>query len=178
MEFAPMPSTILDRFISPASMMDAEQELLALGVDAVPILASVLTGQAKNEFGISYRALGLPLRCALEVARRLGAVARPLESLLRVELHAGNFVAAMALGELGSVDDQTVEELAGHLDYVTNCTNGFDRVPDLTCEAAVALIKLGQETHPAVTTALMLSDRAAADFARAKAFLRRRERSL
>ena len=157
--------------------MDAEQELLALGVDAVPVLASVLTGEAKNEYGVSYRALGLPLRCALEVARRLGVVARPLESLLRTELHAGNFVAAMALGELGSVDDRTIEELAAHLDYVTNCTNGFDRVPDLTCEAAIALIKLGQETHPAVTTALMLSDRATADFGKAKAFFHRKGRS-
>ena len=168
-----MPATLLDRFTSPATMMDAEQELLSLGEGAVPILASVLTGQAKNEFGVSYRTLGLPLRCALEVACRLGVVASPLESLLRAELRDGNFVAAMALGGLGSVDDSTIEELAAHLDYVTNRKGGFDRAPDLTCEAAVALIKLGQENHPAVTTALMLSDSATADFDKVKASLQR-----
>jgi hypothetical protein len=42
-------------------MMDAKQELITLGVGAVPILASVLTGEAKNAFGVSYRTLGLPL---------------------------------------------------------------------------------------------------------------------
>lgn len=168
-----MPSTLLDRFTSQATMMDAEHELLTLGVDAVPILASVLSGEAKNEFGISYRALGQPLRCALEVARRLGIVARHLESLLRAELHNGNFVAAMALGELGYADDSTIKELAAHLDYVTNRKSGFDRAPDLSCEAAVAIIKLGQETHPAVTKALTLSHRAAADFDKVKAFLQK-----
>jgi hypothetical protein len=169
-----MPSTILDRLTSPATMMDAEQELLTLGADAMPILASVLTGEAKNEFGVAYRALGLPLRCILEVARRLGVVARPLEPLLRVELHDGNFVAAMALGVLGSVDGSTIEELAAHLDYATNCEKGFLPAEyDLAFEAAVALIRLGQEAHPAVTTALTLSDRAAAYFERVKAFLKK-----
>jgi hypothetical protein len=67
-----MLSTLLDRLTSPTTMIDAEQELLALGVDAVPILASVLSGQAKNEFGVPYRVLELPLRCALEAAIRLG----------------------------------------------------------------------------------------------------------
>ena len=172
-----MPSTLLDRFTSSATMMTAEQELLALGVGAVPILASVLTGEAKNEFGVSYRTLALPLRCALEVACRLGEVARPLETLLRAELHDGNFVAAMALGELGSVDDRTINELAAHLDYATNCKAGFDRALDLTCEAAVALIKLGQETHPVVTTALNLSNGAAADFKKVEAFLERSRRT-
>ena len=102
-----------------------------------------------------------------------GTVARPLESLLRAELHAGNFMAAMALGELGSVDDRTIEELAAHLDYVSNCENGFGHAHDLTYEAARALLKLGQETHPAVTTALMLSNRAIVDFGKVKAFLLR-----
>lgn len=168
-----MPSTILDRLTSTATMMDAEQELLTLGADAVPILASVLTGEAKNEFGVAYRALRLPLRCVLEVARRLGVVARPLEPLLRAELHDGNFVAAMALGVLGSVDGSTIEELAAHLDYSTNREKGFFPEYDLAAEAAVALIRLGQEAHPAVTTALTLSDCAAADFERVKAFLQR-----
>jgi hypothetical protein len=152
-------------------MLAAEQELIALGPDAIPVLASVLTGEAANAFGVPYRELGLPLRCALEVAIRLGPIARPLESLLRAELHRGNFAAAVALGTLGSVDESSIEELAAHLDFATNKQNGFLRVPDLTCESAVALFKLGHEVHPAVTAALQRSARAAADFARTKAFL-------
>lgn len=171
----PMQSALLDRFTNPATMIEAEQELLSLGVNAVPILASVLTGEAKNGFGVSYRELGLPLQCTLEVAVRLGTVARPLESLLCAELHHGNFVAAQALGGLGSVEDSTIEELATHLDYFTNLNRGIDRVPHLSFEAAVALIRLGQEAHPAVTKAFILSDRAAADFQRMKAFLQRQE---
>jgi hypothetical protein len=171
-----MTRSLFDRFTSQTTMLDAEQEMLALGPGAIPILASLLTGEAANEFGVPYRKLGLPLRCTLEVAIRLGPVARPLESLLRAELHAGNFVAAMALGALGGVDDNSIEELAAHLDYDANRKSEFDRAPDLTCESAVALIKLGQEAHPAVTAALKRSARATTDFARTKASLARAKR--
>jgi len=86
-------------------------------------------------------------------------------------------VAAIALGELGIVDDSTIKALAAQLDYVTNRKAGFDRAPDLTYEAAVALIKLGQENHPVVTTALNVSNRATADFVKVKAFLERSKRT-
>lgn len=85
----------------------------------------------------------------------------------------------MTLGILGSVDVSTIEELAAHLDYAINREKGFFPAEyDLASEAAVALIRLGQEAHPAVTTALTLSDRAAAHFERVKAFLQTESCSL
>ena len=171
-----MPNAILDRFTSPTTMMDAEQELLALGSRAVPILESVLKGEATNDCGVPYRKLGLPLRCVLEVAKRLGSVARPLEALLRIELHGGHFVAAQALGALGSVENDSIEELAAHLDYKANELSGFPSALDLAAECAVALIRLDQAKHPAVLTALEGSPRAAADFDRMVKFVLRQRR--
>lgn len=147
-------------------MMDAEQELIALGADAVPVLEAVLTGALTNEFGVPYRRLGLPHRCALEVAIRLGPIARPLESLLRAELRDGYSVAAQALGRLGSVDDESIEELAAHLDYDINKSKGLVEALDLTGECAAALFRLGHVEHPTVVAALQRSPRASADFAR------------
>ncbi len=157
-------------------MMDAEQDLLALGSRAVPILESVLKGEATNEFGVPYRKLGLPLRCVLEVAKLLGPLSRPLEALLRIELHDGHFVAAQALGALGSVEGHSIEELAAHLDYKANELNGFQNAIDLAAECAVALIHLGQAKHPAVLAALEGSPRATADFDRMMNFLLRQRR--
>jgi hypothetical protein len=156
-------------------MLDAETELLALGSDAIPILDSLLTGTATNEFGVPYRNLGLPLRCVLEVAIRLGTIARPLEPLLREELRRGDFVAAQALGVLGAVDEDTIEELAAHLDFDVNKRIGAIRAVDLTSESAIALIRLGHAEHPAVLAALKQSPRAASDFARMMAFVRQSE---
>ncbi|MDQ0073352.1 hypothetical protein J2W34_005160 [Variovorax boronicumulans] len=166
-----MPNAILDRLTSPTSMMDAEQELLALGSRAVPILESVLKGEAANEFGVPYRKLGLPLRCVLEVATRLGPLARPLEALLRVELHGGHFVAAQALGALGSVENRSIEELAAHLDYKANQLSSVPHALDLATECAVALIRLDHAKHPVVLTALEGSPRATADFDRMMKFV-------
>jgi hypothetical protein len=86
-----MDNELLERLCNSATMIDAEQSLLRQQADAIPLLASVLSGDAKNSYGVPYRSLGLPLRCALEVAIRLGPAARPLESLLREELRQGNF---------------------------------------------------------------------------------------
>ena len=172
-----MPNAILDRFTSPTTMMDAQQELLALGSRAVPILESVLKGEATNEFGVPYRKLGLPLRCVLEVAKRLGPVARPLEALLRIELHGGHFVAAQALGALGSVENRSIDELAAHLDHKANELSGFPNSLDLAAECAVALIRLDHGKHPAVLTALERSPHATADFDRMMKFVLRQRRS-
>jgi hypothetical protein len=172
-----MQNSILDRFTSTATMIAAEQELLALGSAAVPILESVLTGDATNEFGVPYRKLGLPLRCVLEVAVRLGPVARPLETLLRSELHGGQFVAAQALGALGSVGNRSIEELAAHLDWKANELSGFPSAIDLASECAVALIRLDRAEHPAVLAALEGSPRARSDFDRMMKFVLRQDRA-
>ncbi len=144
-----MQQSLFERFKSPASMMAAEQELLALGESAVPILETFFSGEAKNEFGIPFRQLGLPLRCALEVARRLGPIAKPLENHLRSELRAGHFVAAMALGSLGSLEESSVSELALSLSGDL----------DMSTESAVALIKCRQVENPLVLAAASQSEK-------------------
>lgn len=157
-----MAHPILDRFTSPSTMMDAEAELLALGAAAVPILESVLNGTSTNDFGVPHRKLGLPLRCALEVARRLGAIAQPIEPLIRAELRLGNVVAAQALGALGRVDEESIVELAAHLDHDNNGRRGNAQALDLAAECTMAIVKLGHEKHTAVVAALERSPHTAA----------------
>lgn len=146
-------------------MMDAEIELLRRRAAAIPILETLFNGQATNDLGIPYRQLGLPLRCALEVARRLGPVAKPLEALLRRELNDGHFVAAMALGSLGSLEEESIQGLA----------NGLRGDIDMAAESALALIACGADSHPAVLEALAQSERASRDFRRIEAFVKQRQ---
>jgi hypothetical protein len=146
-----MTTAIFEQFLDPSTMIDAEQELLVLGDQALPILESLLTGAAKNRFGVPYRSLGLPLRCTLEVARRLGPVAKPLERYLRDELRRGDHVAAMALGSLGQLEDASVVELA----VVLKAGNW-----DLSMESAAALVRCGAVQHSAVLKVMNESPRA------------------
>lgn len=123
-------------------MMDAEQELVAMGADAVPILEAIFSGRAMNEFGVPYRQLGLPLNCALETARRLGPVAKPLEGHIREELKRGvYYAAAMAMRALAPLEDESVVALASAV--------GNENL-DLSLEAALTLLQLGHSTHVAV----------------------------
>ncbi|MFA7669320.1 MAG: hypothetical protein WCX93_08240 [Burkholderiaceae bacterium] len=71
-----MSNALYERLLSNETMMDAESDLLAKGAAAVPVLASILDGTATNGFGVTNRGLGLPLRCAIEVAGRLGPQAK------------------------------------------------------------------------------------------------------
>lgn len=159
-----MNSSLFDRLQSPATMIEAEIELLALGADAIPVLESLFSGAARNQFGVPYRQLGLPLRCAIEVASRLGVAARPLEPYLRAEVGRGGSAAAMALRSFGALDEETVSELANalHGDF------------DLAYEAAVTLVNCGAANHPAVVARLSESERAMVVFARASSFHERR----
>jgi hypothetical protein len=133
-------------------MVQAEQELLALGEGAVPILSSLFSGEAGNDFGVPYRQLGLSLRCAIEVARRLGPAAKPLEEYLREEARRGDSVAAMALASLGTLERETVDVLAQLL-----TSGGLDA----SYEAARALILCGETSSTPVVNALASSARAA-----------------
>ncbi len=84
-------------FLSPRDRSRATHELAALGSAAIEPLRCILSGDAKNEFGISYRRLGMPVDCALVTIKLLGPVARPLEPLIRSELAAGHAYAEDAL---------------------------------------------------------------------------------
>jgi len=138
-------------------MMSAENELIGMRREAVPILRMLLTGEAQNSFGVPYRDLGLPLRYALETALRLGAEAKPLEQLLRIELKNGHAMAASALGALGSLDPETVIELV----------NSIEKDWEVAFEAAGALIRCGENGHALVRELVFQSERAAAIFAKA-----------
>ena len=154
---------IFERFMNAATMIDAEQELLGQGAGAVASLAAFFNGDEKNEWDVPYRQFGLPMRCALEVARRMGPAAKPLEAYLRAELDDGRFIAAMALGALSTLDEASVVSLAGRL------RDGSD----MACECALALIHCGMETHAAVTKVLANSYQASRDFRRTQAFAQR-----
>jgi hypothetical protein len=146
-----MTTAIFEQFLSPSTMIEAEQQLLAMGDQALPMLESLLTGEAKNRFGVPYRTLGLPLRCTLEVISRLGPVAKPLERYLRDELKNGEPVAAMALGSLGQLEEASVVELAA----VLQAKNW-----DLSLESATALVRCGATQHSAVLKAMNESPKA------------------
>jgi len=117
---------------------------------------SILDGTAKNSFGVAYRDLGLPLRCAIEAASRLGPQAKPLEGLLVQELLRGSSPAANALGYLGGLEQSSVDALAACLD---------SRDSDLAMESAAALIRCNEVDHAAVVRATAQSARAAKNIA-------------
>ena len=151
-----MNHQIFERFSDTSKMIEAEQELIALGADAVPILESFFDGSAKNHFGVPYRQLGLPMTCALETARRIGSLSKPLEFYLREELKNGNHTAAMALCSLRSIEEESVVALAESL----------SGDPILASESVVALIEHDKAGHSAVSKKLSESEPAAAIFKR------------
>jgi hypothetical protein len=155
---------VFEQLLSPSTMLDGEQSLVAMKGEAIPLLRNLLDGTAKNANGVAYRNLGLPLRCALEVASRLGSQAQSLESLLVKELQAGSAVAAKALGGLGRVSEATVEALAVSLEPPTAAR--FDI--DLPYEAGLALMRLGAAEHPSVLRLIEASKRAEANWAKVR----------
>ncbi|HVH36302.1 MAG TPA: hypothetical protein VM847_19550 [Tahibacter sp.] len=101
-------SNIADRycraFLSPANRARATHELAAHGAAALPVLQSILSGEARNEFGIAYRRLGMPVDCALVTIQLLRTTARPLEDLVRAEVAAGHRYAEDALRAIMAAD--------------------------------------------------------------------------
>jgi hypothetical protein len=146
-----------ERFLNPGSILEAEKELVALGEDAIPLLELLFSGLAKNHFGVPYRQLGLPVDCGIHVALQLGSMAKPLERHLRLELRNGNPYAATALGGLGSLEQQSVTELASALTKDLN----------IATESAAALIRCGQITNAAVVKVVAISAMASAAIQRA-----------
>lgn len=135
--------SIFERFLSPAARAEAVSELASQGSQAVPALASLFDGSARNSFGIPYRQLGMPLDCGLLAARSLGTLARPLEPFLRDELRAGHPYAAAALGALGTLSDESIGVLA----------EALRSDPATALEAAAALSRCGATGHAAVKAA-------------------------
>jgi len=152
--------SVFERFLHPATMIEAEIQLIKGGADSLPALESLLKGEAKNRFGIPYMQLGLPLRCALEVARRLGPIAKPLEPYLREQLRRGDATAAMALGSLGTLEQESIAQL----------TISLEGRPDLAMESAMALLLCGEGNHPTVLEMVAGSKVAAMMLERTRAY--------
>lgn len=159
-----MTSEVFEQLLSPSTMLDGEQILIVMKDEAIPLLRDLLDGTAKNANGVAYRNLGLPLRCALEVASRLGPQAKPLESLLVEELQAGNTAAATALGGLGRASEATVEALASSLESPATARFAID----LPYEAGLALMRLGASEHPSVLRSIEASKSANAIWAKVR----------
>ena len=133
-------------------MMAAEERFLSAGANAVPVLEAIFTGEARNEHGVSYRQLGLPLRCALEIACRLGPLAKPLEPYIRQEVVRGVYwTAASALRQMPPLEEESIIALAAAL-----CGE-----LDPAFEAARTIIQLGHAEHPAVQHEVAVSPAAA-----------------
>lgn len=159
-----MTYQVFEHLLSSATMLSGEQSLLAMKDEAIPLLRDLLDGTAKNANGVAYRDLGLPLRCALEVAIRLGPIAKPLESLLVMELRAGSAVAATALGGLAQASKETFEVLAATLAAPAATRQDIN----LPFEAAMALVRLGALEDPSVRQLLETSKRAEAILAKVR----------
>jgi len=149
-----MNDPIFERFLVPGDRAKAVVELTSRGAAALPILEVLFSGEAKNQFNVSYRACGIALECGLIVASRLGGLAKPLERYLREELHNGTVFAAhaaTALGSLGKLEEASIVELAEALDQ-----SGL-----LWSEAAVALVRSGELENPLVKHKVQSSEKAA-----------------
>lgn len=131
--------SLFEQLSSIETMIEAEQEIIALGDAAIPLLKTLFDGSARNEWGVSYRELGLPLRCGFEIIMRLGSRAKPLEPYIHIEL-PGSEAAARALRALRELTPPSVEALADALEGDFNVAR----------EAAFALIACGQDRSPPV----------------------------
>ena len=80
-------------FLRPGDRAQATHALAAYGCTAIPVLQAILSGEAKNEFGVAYRRLGMPVDGALVTIQLLGPTARPLAPFVRAELRAGHAYA-------------------------------------------------------------------------------------
>ena len=125
---------IFERLNCIETALEAERELISLGDAALGRLEALFNGTSRNRWGIPYRNLGLTLQCALEVATRLGPVAKPLEPFLAAELPNCE-TAARALGALGNLTPPSVDALVMALE-----ADFF-----VASEAALALVKCGQD---------------------------------
>jgi len=167
-----MPHPIFERWQNANTMLDAEYEVIAMGEDAIPMLEDFFEGRIANDYGVPYRDLGLPYRCALETVSRLGLIARSLEKYLIIGVWEGHWIAASALGRLGQVGDTAVRALADALHQPS--ADRFDH--DLATEAAVSIIRLGAANHPSVQLAREASERSRTTWARTSAYVELEDR--
>lgn len=157
-------------FLDPGRRSLATHELAALGAGAVPVVASVLEGETRNEFGVPYRAFGEALRCVLVTARLLGPLAISLEPAVASELESSDPAiraeAAAALGALPALSELSVLRLATLL----------EDQPTPAMEAAVVIVRSNLTKRQSVLDIVDRSPRAARTLAQALAWVERGRR--
>lgn len=119
--------------------IEGERRLVEQGSHSVAKLRALLSGEARNRFGVPYRNIGQSITCALETIRRLGPIAKDLEPFVLHELRDRRHTAAMALGALGKLSDASVSALSEAME---------SNDPDLSMESAVALATCGAADYP------------------------------
>lgn len=134
-----MTAEVFERFLNPSERAIAVVELVARE-DVVTLLASFFSREARNEFGSPYRDIGA-YEPALVAAARLGPRAKPLEAYLREAASDGWPQGATALGQLGTLDQASVDCL------VRVVAQG--RV-EAQAEALGALVRCGHGALPAI----------------------------
>ncbi|RUS93962.1 hypothetical protein DSM106972_094990 [Dulcicalothrix desertica PCC 7102] len=133
---------IFESFLHPGERAIATHKLSSFGVNAIPVLESLFSGEAKNSWGVSYSRLGMPIYCGLITAKLLGSLAKPLEPFIRECLHSaeGGMYAVEALRAIGTLDETSIVELAACLNKNTS----------LAWEVAYTLHCCGAEKNEAV----------------------------
>jgi hypothetical protein len=145
------PDPFYERSLVPGERALAVSELTDRGLDALPVLEALFNGEARNQWGVPYERLGVPVDCGLIVAARLGPLAKPLEDHLRTRLQQGHVYAAAALGALGKLGNTSTIALAAALQQPAVAS----------AEAAHALLCCGADEHPAVKAIVAKSPQAA-----------------
>lgn len=145
------PDPVFEQFLDPGKRAIATAELASRGIAAIPILASLFDGKARNSFGVPYIKLGIPIDCALVVAGKLGSLAKPLEGYLRDAVASGHPYAPQALGAIGSLEEASIMALADQL--------GCNSIA--SAEAAYVLVRYGFQNHDSVLKAIQSSENAA-----------------
>jgi len=100
-----------ERFLSPKDRGNAVHELAEMGEDAVPILDALFSGEAKNQFGSSYKNIGA-LHCGFVTVKKLGILAKPLEKFIREGIKNDNLYAIEAAGAMVELELETEKALA------------------------------------------------------------------
>jgi hypothetical protein len=148
------PEELVALFLDPRDRVFATHEMAARGEMALDAIRGVLDGSTTNPSGAPLRDHWELYRCTLVSARLMGSPALCLEPLLREAVTRLTGVCAaeavQALVAVGWRDDETLLLLV----------DALDREADVSAEAAIAILRAGKRTHPAVVERLEASARA------------------
>jgi hypothetical protein len=128
MEIYSKPNQFFEDFLNPGKRHIATHQLAALGKEAMPILRSLFSGEAKNRWGIPYIKIGA-LDAGLVTVGLLGSLAKSLEPFVREYIIVGHPYAPEALRQMGAIKKAANHEIEQR--WVEAWNNVFDIVKTL-----------------------------------------------